>query len=137
MAPFALGADFTATLPCAADLPEPYRQNGKVAAKVRPIILWEGAFNPPAPRVENLSEARGNRTREPRWGDGGAVSRERRGAPVRVALSGRGRRSVRPQRLGRRKVARSHPRRRQKKPHAVKKKNLATHPPGKMKAVTQ
>ncbi len=64
-----------------------------------------GAFDPPVPRVAYLSEARGHRTREPRRGNGGAASCERRGAPVRIALSGRGRRSVRPQGAGAPKAA--------------------------------
>jgi hypothetical protein len=44
------------------------------------------------PRVADLSGARGHRTREPRWGDGAAASCRRRGAPTRIAPSGRGRR---------------------------------------------
>jgi hypothetical protein len=67
-----------------------------------------GVFNPPVPRLAAHSGARGSRTREPRRGDGGAGVCERRGAPMRIALSGRGRRSVRPRRLGRRKAAPGH-----------------------------
>ncbi len=44
-------------------------------------ICGRGAFNPPVPRVADLSGARGHRTRQRRWGDGGAASCERRGAP--------------------------------------------------------
>jgi len=85
--------------------------------RVVPPDTGRGAFNPPVPRVVNLSAARGLRTREPRWGDGGAALCERRGAPTRIAPSGRGRRSVRPQRLGTRKAAPSHPRHRQNISH--------------------
>jgi len=95
-------------------------------------VLGRGAFIPPVPRVANVSEARGHRTREPRWGDGGADLCERRGAPRRIALSGRGRRSVRSQRLGRRKAAPSHPRCRQtKNRHAETTKKRTAHPFGK------
>jgi hypothetical protein len=67
-----------------------------------------GALNPPVPRVANLSGARGSRTREPGRGDGGAVVCERRGAPMRIAHSGRGRRSVQAQCAGAHKPAPGH-----------------------------
>ncbi len=44
--------------------------------------IGRGAFNPPVPRVANHSGARGYRTRETRWGDGGhAGVKRRRGTP--------------------------------------------------------
>jgi hypothetical protein len=49
-------------------------------------LLWVGVFNPPVPWVAYPSGARGSRTRELHWGDGGAVACERRGAPMRIAL---------------------------------------------------
>jgi hypothetical protein len=60
------------------------------------------------PRVANVSGARGHRTREPCWGDGGAASCERRGAPARIAPSGRGRRSLQARCAGAHKPAASH-----------------------------
>ena len=50
-----------------------------------------GIFNPPVPQLAYLSGARGYRTREPRWGDGGAALCKRRGATTWITLSGRGR----------------------------------------------
>jgi hypothetical protein len=89
----AMGSPSSSRIACNSDLPHLLPRYGR------------GAFHPPVPRVANLSGARGYRTREPRWGDGGAASCERRGASTRIVLSSRGR-SVRPQRLGRRKAAR-------------------------------
>jgi hypothetical protein len=93
--------------------------------------LGRRAFNPPVPRVANFSGARGYRTREPRWGDGGAASRERRGATTRIALSGHGRRSVRPQAAGAAKAARLATRGsgKKQKRHAVKE-NYGREPAG-------
>ncbi len=93
--------------------------------------LGRRAFNPPVPRVANSSGARGYRTREPRWGDGGAASRERRGATTRIALSGHGRRSVRPQAAGAAKAARLATRGsgKKQKRHAVKE-NFGREPAG-------
>jgi hypothetical protein len=51
-----------------------------------------GGPRPPVARVADLSGARGHRTREPYWEDGGAASCGRRGATTRIAPSGRGRR---------------------------------------------
>jgi hypothetical protein len=94
----ARGAELTPTLPFAMALLQRSCQ-----------CLWEGGLKSPVPRVADLSEARGSRTRDPHWGDGGAAQCERRGATTRIAPSGRGRKSVRSQRLGRRKAAPSHP----------------------------
>jgi hypothetical protein len=71
-------------------------------------VVREGAFHPPVPRVGDDSEARGHRTREPCWRDGGAALCERRGAPVRIVLSGRGRRSLKAQGAGAPKPADGH-----------------------------
>jgi hypothetical protein len=76
--------------------------------KGREAALGVWAFIQPVPQVANRSEARGHRTREPCWGDGGAASCKRRGAPTRVALSGRGRRSLQAQGAGAHKPAASH-----------------------------
>jgi hypothetical protein len=89
-----------------------------------------GGFPSAGAGVADLSGARGHRTREPRWGDGGAASCERRGAPARIAPSGRGRRSVRPQRLGRRKAAYRPPRHRHTMPSRSDRKGPAVHPRG-------
>jgi hypothetical protein len=56
------------------------------------FFLGGGVFHASVPRVANYSGARGSRTRESCRGDGGAAVCERRGAPMRIALSGRGRR---------------------------------------------
>jgi muramoyltetrapeptide carboxypeptidase len=87
---------------------------------------WVGAFNLPVPRVADHSGARGTRTREPCWGDGGAASCERRGAPVRIALSGRGRRSLQAQGAGAPKPADGHRGTgKTEEAHAVRRKNWA------------
>jgi hypothetical protein len=49
-------------------------------------VAGRGAFNRPVTRGPDDSGARGNWTREPRWGDGGAVPCERRGAMTRIAV---------------------------------------------------
>ena len=137
MAPVARGADFTTTLPFAGEPAQAVRRDQDSRVAETPIPTSGGGFNLPVPRVASLSEARGHRMREPRWGDGGAASRERRGAPMRIAPSGRGRRSVRPQRLGRRKATPSHPRDRQQEPSRRDKDESNRAPAGQEKSFTQ
>ena len=60
-----------------------------------------GSSIAPVPRVAIGSCARGSRTGEPRWGVAAAASCGPRGAPARIALSGRGPRSMRARARGR------------------------------------
>jgi len=95
-----------------------------------------GGKTSPVPRVAGDSGARGYRTREPCRGDGGAASCERRGAPVRIALSGRGRRSLQAQGAGAPKPADGHRGTGKKgEPHAVNRE--LSSPRGKTNAYTQ
>ncbi len=64
-------------------------------------LVGGGVVNPPVLRVAIRSCARGSRTGEPRRGVAAAASCGPRGAPARIALSGRGRRSMRARARGR------------------------------------
>jgi hypothetical protein len=94
----------------------------------------KGGFSFAVPRVADHSGAHGHRTREPCWGDGGAVFCERRGAPARIALSDRGQRSLQTQGAGAPQPADGHRGTGNKiKPHAAKRRAgpaWETRPPG-------
>ena len=78
---------------------------GRSLSLQQDLRVWAGgSSNPPVPRVAIGSSDRGSRTGEPRRGVDGRPSvtrREQRGAPARIALSGRGRRSMRARARGR------------------------------------
>jgi hypothetical protein len=110
-----------------------------VAAQVCPSALWAGVEIAGAAGGRSLRSPRGSRVRigvGRRWPE--AQRREQRGSRWRGALRGRGQRSVRPERLGRRKAAQRSPRHQHdKRPHAGKEEGrlLQTREPTKLHGV--
>jgi len=135
MAPIARGADFTTTLPHAADLLEPSRQTGHVVVGVVPPLCGRGAFNPPSgwqrpclPRPRGPSARTGTGCRGSR--EAGDTEGPRHETRCWVAVVGVSARSER----GRASDEGPRTRLAKQSRYAVTRKKRAAHPRGKRRA---